>query len=307
MGASTLPNLTIGGLQIDTSEGKFGWLRDSRDAQSDFTELNRRMEQDGYLFIPGFFNRDSVKAVRAKICQVLADEGLLDPREPIDRAIVKPGEQLYFRPDIANGPAKAILDKVIYGEKIMQFYSDLLGGRATHYDFTWLRTIAPGQGTYPHCDVVYMGRGTHQLYTAWVPLGDVPLHVGGLIVLEGSHRNTPQLDEYRTMDVDTACTNIPGKSQTDAAERPFFGAIGDDAPGLREQLGCRLLTCPEYRMGDLLTFTTYTVHGSLDNQSSEIRMSSDSRYQLASEPIDERWVGENPPGHGGKMIKEMIC
>lgn len=303
----TVPNLTTGGREIDTSPESFGWLLDSNDAKHDPEELRRRMERDGYLFLPGFFEREDVRAVRLKICDVLAAENLLDPSYPVDQARVVEGAEMYFRPDIANGPAKPILDKVIYGERIMGFYSQFLGGPAAHYDFTWLRTIAPGLGTYPHCDVVYMGRGTHDVYTAWVPFGDVPLEVGGLIVMEGSHRNTPSLDSYRKMDVDTACTNVPGKSQTDADSRPFFGAIGDDAPGLRSDLGCRLLTCPEYRMGDLLTFSIYTVHGSLDNHSNEIRMSSDSRYQLASQPIDERWVGEEPPGHGGKMIREMIC
>lgn len=303
----TVPKLTTGGREIDTSPENFGWLLDSNDAKHDPEELRSRMELDGYLFLPGFFEREDVRAVRLKICEVLAAENLLDPNYPVEQARVVEGAEMYFRPDIANGPAKPILDKVIYGERIMEFYSQFLGGPAAHYDFTWLRTIAPGLGTYPHCDVVYMGRGTHEVYTAWVPFGDVPLEVGGLIVMEGSHRNTPSLDSYRKMDVDTACTNVPGKSQTDADSRPFFGAIGDDAPGLRSDLGCRLLTCPEYRMGDLLTFSIYTVHGSLDNQSNEIRMSSDSRYQLASEPIDERWVGEEPPGHGGKMIREMIC
>ncbi len=69
----------------------------------------------------------------------------------------------------------------------------------------------------------------------------------------------------------------------------------------------RLLTAEEYRMGDLLIFSIYTVHGSLDNPSWQIRMSSDSRYQLASEPVDERWAGENPPAHGGNVVKGMIC
>lgn len=307
MGSTTLPRLTTGGYEIDTSAESFGWLRDSNDAASDFEELRRRMDTDGYLFLPGFFPREDVRAVRIKICEVLAGEGLLDPDEDIEKALARPGMELYFRPDIANGPAKPVLDQVIYGSKIMDFYTQLLGRQATHYDFTWLRTIAPGKGTYPHCDVVYMGRGTHEVYTAWVPLGDVPLNVGGLIVLEGSHKNTPSLEEYRHMDVDTACQNIPGRSQTDAAGRPYFGAIGDNTPSLRQELGCRLLTCPEFKMGDLLTFSVYTVHGSLDNQSTEIRMSSDSRYQLKSLPIDERWVGEHPPGHGGKMIREMIC
>jgi hypothetical protein len=43
-----------------------------------------------------------------------------------------------------------------------------------------------------------------------------------------------------------------------------------------------------------------TLHCSLDNQSpvNRIRLSSDSRYQLASEPADERWIGEEPIAHG---------
>jgi hypothetical protein len=307
MSISALPKLTTAGCEIDTSPENFGWLLDSNDALHDFEELRRRMERDGYLFLPGFFKREEVRNVRLNICEVLNSEGLLDTSEPIEKAVAPEGVELYFRPDIANGPAKPEVDKLIYGPQIMEFYTHLLGGPATHYDFTWLRTIAPGTGTYPHCDVVYMGRGTHNVFTAWIPFGDVPLNVGGLIVLEGSHRNTPSLDGYRTMDVDTACSNVPGKSQTEAADLPFFGALGDDTPGLRSQLGCRLLTCPEYKMGDLLTFSIYTVHGSLDNHSREIRISSDSRYQLASEPIDERWVGEEPPGHGGGMIRKVIC
>jgi hypothetical protein len=49
------------------------------------------------------------------------------------------------------------------------------------------------------------------------------------------------------------------------------------------------------------------VHGGLDNRSHRLRLSSDSRYQLASEPIDERWVGENPPGHGSAGKRGRVC
>jgi hypothetical protein len=60
-------------------------------------------------------------------------------------------------------------------------------------------------------------------------------------------------------------------------------------------------------MGDLLTFSIFTAHGSLDNSTHQIRLSTDTRYQLASEPADPRWIGENPPAHGGNSLKEMIC
>jgi hypothetical protein len=51
----------------------------------------------------------------------------------------------------------------------------------------------------------------------------------------------------------------------------------------------------------------FTVHASLDNHSREVRLSSDSRYQLAAEPIDERWVGEQPIAHGPAAKKPTIC
>ena len=56
----------------------------------------------------------------------------------------------------------------------------------------------------------------------------------------------------------------------------------------------------DYRAGDLLVFSMYTTHCSLDNTSDRIRLSSDTRYQLASEPLDERWIGENPIAHSLK-------
>lgn len=53
----------------------------------------------------------------------------------------------------------------------------------------------------------------------------------------------------------------------------------------------------EYAAGDVLIFSVYTVHASLDNTSNTVRLSADSRYQPASQPADERWVGDTPIGH----------
>ncbi len=304
---ATLPTLTSGGRTIDLSPERFGWLRDSSDAVGDAAELRARMERDGYLFLPGFLDREGVRAARLALCARLEEEGLLDPAHPAEAAVAREGVRLAFRPDLANdGPARPILERAIYGERVMAFYSALLGGEARHFDYTWLRAVAPGPGTAPHTDVVFMGRGTKRLYTAWVPLGDVPLSVGGLILLEGSHRDEGLRRTYSSLDVDAACA-AGGGSPLERAGFDGGGGIGQGLPALQARIGGRLLTCPEFRMGDLLTFSVYTVHGSLDNASREIRMSSYSRYQLASEPGDERWVGPNPPGHGGAMVRATIC
>jgi hypothetical protein len=301
---TNLPRLTSGGFEIDTDSESFGYLKESRPSES-VEELRGRMDEEGYLFLPGFFHRADVAKVRRAICDVLFAEGLI---EAPDNAIAKAGIEMYFRPDIANqSSARPLLEELIYGPKMMEFFTGFLGGDAMHYDYTWLRTIAPGKGTYPHCDVVYMGRGTPNVYTAWTPLGDIPLEVGGLILLEGSHKDPELRQTYCRMDVDTACKNRSNESQLNAAGFPGFGALSYDMPEVRRKLGRRLLTAREYKMGDLLIFSIFTVHGSLDNPSREIRISSDSRYQLASEPADERWIGQNPPAHGGTVVKGMIC
>jgi len=62
-----------------------------------------------------------------------------------------------------------------------------------------------------------------------------------------------------------------------------------------------------YQAGDVLVFTRYTMHAGMDNQTNRLWISTDTRYQLASEPIDQRWIGKNPIGHGPAGKIGMIC
>jgi len=308
MNSSVSQKLTSGGIELDPGPERFGFLCESNDLIGNAEALRARMERNGYLYLPGFLDRDEVNAARKAICEELSEEGLLDPDEPVELAIARPHTKMSFRPDIANGKlAGPLIRKVIYGERIMSFFGLFLGGEATHYDFTWMRTIAPGLGSQAHCDVIFMGRGTKNLYTAWVPFGDVPLNVGGLLLIEGSNHNEQVRQSYCTMDYDSSCQNRPGEHPLTAAGYHTSGALSEDMRQTRDLDGGRLLTAEQYKMGDLLIFSVYTIHGSLDNHSREIRLSTDSRYQLASEPLDERWVGEHPAGHGGQSVKAAIC
>jgi ectoine hydroxylase-related dioxygenase (phytanoyl-CoA dioxygenase family) len=63
----------------------------------------------------------------------------------------------------------------------------------------------------------------------------------------------------------------------------------------------------EYEMGDVLVFTMFTMHAASDNHTNRVRLSTDTRYQLASEPADERWIGEDPPKHGIHAKEGVIC
>ena len=300
--------LTSLGEALDVSASAWGELRDSAELLGNPGALQTRMREEGYLFMRGCLDTDDVLAARAEITRRLAGLGVLDEKNPVMEAIGKPGAGgVGFEALTENN---APLKKLLYSGRMMEFYQQLLGGAVRHYDFTWFRAIpARSNGTFPHCDVVYMGRGTWNLFTAWTPIGDIPLDVGGLMILEDSHRKADKLRNYLERDVDSYCSNYPDASQIESGQKlwqDWDGRLSSSPVTLREKLGGRWLTT-EFRSGDVLTFGMGTVHASLDNQSNRFRLSSDSRYQLASEPADERWIGEKPVGHGPAGKKGKIC
>jgi hypothetical protein len=293
----TATALTSKGYELDLRPESFGELLRSDDILNDTSALRERLEQESYLYIPNFFPREDVQTVRTEFLQRLQASGALNPDFPLEDAIPS-GKGFHAQRTICS-QNHMLRERVVFSERLMQFYSRLLGGESRHYDHVWARVVAPGPGTSPHCDLVYMGRGTHNVMTAWVPYGDVSLQLGGLMLLEKSHLQQERLRNYLEQDVDTYCSNRgPYKSKS--------GLLSKNPVTLREKIGGRWLTT-SYRMGDLLTFGMKTVHGSLDNHDKSYRLSTDTRYQLASEPIDPRWVGEDTEEWAEKNRIGKIC
>lgn len=272
-----------------------GWLRESDPAD----DLRGRLEADGYLFVRGLLDRSQVEAGR---------------------------RELLAQPELRQDyPMRsALLRSIIQGPRIMAFFAGLFGAPARSYDFIWLRHQPPSYGILPHCDTVFMGRGTPDVLTAWIPFGDIAVRGGGLMILEHSHiASRERLDDYLRQDVDSYCENGPNAHAVrtgamrwehwrDYAQRKDWnGEITDDPHALADDWGGRWLTAPEYRMGDVLIFTMRTVHAGTDNETDPLRLSTDSRYQRADRPIDERWVrgehGEDPIGHGLAAKQGRIC
>jgi ectoine hydroxylase-related dioxygenase (phytanoyl-CoA dioxygenase family) len=301
--------LTCNGRDIDTSPDRFGWLCDSSSLLNNDIALRERMACDGYLYLPGFLKSPDIQAAREAareaVCQILADDDKLNLAYDINQAVSRPDSDMRLRMDIGNQTRVShFLDRIVSSKEIMNLYRRLLGGPAKHYKCMWLRTMTSKNGAAPHCDIVFFGRGTQNLLTAWVPLGNIPLSLGGLFVLEGSHKNEYLRSTYCTMDIDIVCTNLNNKSQMNVAGYPGTGALSMDTAKLQEDLQCRLLTALEYKIGDLLTFSACTVHGSFDNTTPAIRLSFDTRFQLENEPFDERYLDSMPLP---RMMKGTIC
>jgi hypothetical protein len=287
------------GRALDVTPEAFGDLRRSDDVAGDAEVLRARMREDGYLYLPGYLDREEVLAARLAVLGRLAADGRIDARHPLKDAVAAKEGGKSVRDDMARDCPP--LRNLLYDGRMIAFYRGFLGGPVRHFDYTWLRAVSPGRGTYPHYDIVYMGRGTKNLCTAWTPLGDVSLEEGGLIILENSHRLERLKATYGAKDVDSYCMNR--KMQPHQMQQ---GWLSRNPVKLREKLGGRWLTA-EFRAGDLLTFGMFTLHASLDNQSHAIRLSSDSRYQLAAEPADERWVGDRPSAHSEASKQGRIC
>jgi len=311
------PALYSGGQRLNISEHAFGELRESSHL-SDIEKLRIRLAEDGYLFMRGFFRREDVLEVRREVVKQIAALGNLEPgTDPMDAILRKDGQIQPF--GYGWGLDNPAMRPLLFSGRIIDFYREFFGEAVRPFDKILQRVIGPGKGTPPHCDVVYMGRGTRdKLMTAWTPIGDVPMHVGGLMILEGSHRQQGRLATYLDRDVDAYCQNVPEADKIEEGFRQgvdlrpkeerarWTGNLSKNPVSLREKLGGRWLTT-EFEAGDLLTFTIQTVHASLDNQSDRYRMSIDTRYQPASLPVDERWVGDMPASHTYAFHRGRIC
>ena len=293
------------GQELDLSPTGFGFLQEA-DSLQGVDCLRQQMEQDGYLYLRDFWSRDAVQVVRDSLTRQLDQLGFFPAGSSLDEARFNGREvgRALGNPLNQHDP---LLRQLLFGPRMTEFFSAFLGGAVSHFDFIWFRTKGPGLGSPIHCDLVYMGRGTHNLYTTWVPLGDVSLELGGLLVLEGSHRQSARLQAYLSRDVDDYCTNRPDADAYAAGEKWWDGTLTRSPRSLQKSLGGRWLTSPEFRLGDVVIFKMQLVHGSLDNQTDRFRLSTDTRFQLAAESIDERWVGENPPGHSLAQRRGRVC
>lgn len=315
------PGLTVKsrGYDLDTSPEAFGYLNEFRgDPIAEVEQCQEAYQRDGYLYIKGFWDRPEIMAVRKQLTDRMAHHGFLKPDSNALDAIPHPNllKGINDR-DKGSATLDGIVDEVpdirdvLYKGQIMDFFAAFLGGPCLHFDQIWYRSMAPGFGTVSHCDLVYMGRGTHELFTSWIPWSDIDLRTGGLMILEHSLNHEEKLAPYLKRDVDDYCSNRPLPDGLDleatSDNKVWGGWLSKNPVTLREKLGGRWLTSPKFEMGDLLIFSMKLVHGSLDNQSDHIRISTDTRYQLASEPADERWVGPAPRGHVGYHKRGRVC
>lgn len=257
-------------------------LPDSRLDYDKPARLRDRLVEDGFLFIRNFHDPAMVLAARRDILKKLAAEDKLDPQCELMDGVVNPshcGETATVRG--REHLKTESLKQVVYGQRTMEFFDRLFGEKSLSLKFQWLRTAGHGAASSAHCDVVYMGRGTRELYTLWTPFGDISPEMGPLAICLGSHRWRQVIETYGQDDVDRDRTT---------------GVFSHDPAELVERFGGRWATA-SFESGDAVIISMYLMHASLTNTTNRYRISCDTRYQRASGKVDERWSGTAPMGH----------
>lgn len=274
----------IGERELEMGSTYLTELRSSNDILNDTEALRQRLQEEGYLLIRGFHDREEVLEARMEFLRSLQAAGKLDPDAPIEEGIIGPenkGGMWGRSADDLQEEFPHFLN-VVNSPKVFSFFEQLLGGPVLTYDFKWPRAIANGGNTGAHYDNVYMGRGTKNVYTMWTPFSDIPLELGTLAMLLGSQNYEKIKQTYGQMDVDR--------------DNVATGWFSDDPVEIVDMYGGQWATTA-FEAGDVIIFGMFMMHASLNNATERFRISSDTRYQLASEPVDERWIGKKPKGH----------
>jgi ectoine hydroxylase-related dioxygenase (phytanoyl-CoA dioxygenase family) len=226
------------------------------------------MDRDGYLLLRGFFDRDALLQIRRRVLEICRETGwLLDDPSPDDARVRLQRSEVTGEQFHAVMPRLFGLEEVtafFHAPPILEVMHELIGEPVVPHIHKQVRIqfpVEPGkppQTTGAHQDFVY-NQGSTEVYSCWVPVGDVPREAGGLEVLAGSHRHG--VHEIRS---------VPAGSIT--------YSVGD-----AEQAGEWIQ--PDYRLGDAILFHSLTVHRAPANYTNSLRISIDCRYQGISQPF----------------------
>jgi Phytanoyl-CoA dioxygenase (PhyH) len=272
--------LTSNGYVLDESPRRLGTLGPVPDHErSDRERLWARLRRDGYLYLPGALDPELVHEFRGHYFDSFAAIGLTAPGTPPAAGVAGPSQvdpaklrRILFQ-DVVPGEAYA---RLCAHPSIRDWYAWFFGETPVLHRRKILRCTRPGErgvgtATQAHYDLVYLREGTERVLSTWIPLGDCPVQRGGLTYLEGSHHWVLRQEQAGTL-------------------RHPATSITADLPALADEHDARWLVA-DYRAGDMVVHSAYTVHAALDNvdPAGIMRLSTDIRYQRSSEPIDWRW------------------
>ena len=266
--------------------------------------LLEKFNQDGYLFIRGLLDRETVLGAKKFVLEDMEKRGnILDTHNHdinegvlLSRCGLGCVPYLEGRNNITHHP---LVQNVLENSKLREFFEKYFFGQpALTFDFKWLRVMPRQKFTGVHVDNVYMSRGSKNLITTWIPIGDTSMEMGTVAVCEGSHKLSSGFKKFQ---------ETYGEFDTEAQDGyEGTGWFTEDPSEITQKFGGQWRSA-DFQAGDVLLFGMRTAHMSTRNMTDKARISCDVRWQPASEPVDQRYVGkleEKPKKFGGAYASD---
>jgi ectoine hydroxylase-related dioxygenase (phytanoyl-CoA dioxygenase family) len=276
---------------------RLGWLTSS-DAHQPPARLWEQFQAQGYLWLRGILDRADVLDFRRRFFSAFARAGLLAPG-------TDPTEGIYSNGEVDFQTARQLMIETVrwaayeafcLSKPIYRFYEEVLGGPVYLHKRKLIRYTRPGDPscTGAHYDLTYLRAGTERVYTSWIPIGDIPVEMGGLVYLEGSDAWGHKMEaEFSTLNA-----HLSPAERISAYNRNMSdtGWLTKDLPSLAERLNTRWLMA-DYEAGDMVIHSAYMIHAATENRDplNRLRLSTDIRYQLVADEIDARWSHDWAP------------
>lgn len=266
--------------------------------------LRASFADHGYVLLRNVLPRDDVLDARREVFSRLSE--MDEIQQPVEAGIAtgvsrrqeRVSDLGTFWKSVSEGRA---LRRVTHGPRVSEIVAKLLGTTVRPHEYLFLRPAPVGNATDLHYDYPFFAGGSPNIVTCWIPLGEIPVSDGPLVVVENSHQFSDLIEPVRAAQL----TGNPDAFA--AAQGAAYQASANDTLQFAISRKTRLLTA-HFQPGDLMIFGGFTMHGSLDNHSSlgRVRLSVDVRYQPATDRADDpRFFGPNPIGAKGGSYGEQ--
>jgi len=290
MTATLLPaQLTSNGFALAMTPERLGRLVPT-DPTQPYRWLREQYQAQGYLWLRGVLDRKAVLAFRRQFFSAFQDTGLLAPDSNPEAGVYGGGEDLRAaRKRLTEVVRWAAYEAFCLAEPIVRFYEQFFEGPPYLHKRKLIRYTQPGApgATGAHYDLVYLRGGTDRICTSWIPIGDTPVSMGGLVYLEDSDPWARQMEH----DFNAAHPEMTAEERVSAFKKDMYGGwLTKDLPGLAERANSRWLVA-DYEAGDMVVHSPYMIHASTSNNdpNGRMRLSTDIRFQRVRDEIDARW------------------
>jgi ectoine hydroxylase-related dioxygenase (phytanoyl-CoA dioxygenase family) len=293
MTADTAPSVTLtsNGTALETSPERLGRLL-ATDPDTLIAALREQYRAQGYLWLKGFFEREAILNFRERFFSHFTDLGLLAPDSD-------PREGRYSGEKVSVGAVNkrlmefvrsAAYESFCLQPRLWQFYDAFLEGPSYLHKRKIVRYTTPhtSRSTGAHYDLIYLRSGTDRVCSSWIPLGDTPAVMGGLVYLENSDALGRQMEAHFSK----LNRSLPRKERINAFNKNMdTGWLTQDLRTLAENADSRWLIA-DYEAGDMVVHSAYMIHAATDNEDPQgrLRLSTDIRYQNVRDEIDARWT-----------------